>query len=143
VNRHVAAYVAELHVEGEPAAVREERLLVEPIDPGTEKRDAAHARPRLELLERAIWPVQDVLALHVHLEGDVADGRNDRDGRLRSRIPQLHDVAIADGRVWLRNRRRGRGEAEGDEGCRGADHEAYRTPKASSLTNRRIAVNGV
>ena len=51
VARHVAAHVAELHVEGPPAAVREERLLVEAIDPGAEERDPAQTRSRLEVLD--------------------------------------------------------------------------------------------
>jgi hypothetical protein len=56
MTRHVTAHVAELHVECAPAAVGEERLLVEAINPGAEKRDAAHARTRRELLDRAVRP---------------------------------------------------------------------------------------
>src|SRR5258707_930645 len=75
VTRHLAADVAELHVECELATVREERLFVEAIRPGTEKRNATHAGTRLELLDRTVRPVQNVLALHFHLEGDVANRR--------------------------------------------------------------------
>ena len=96
VTRHVAAYVAELHVEGVSATVREERQFVEAINPGTEKRDAAHPRTRFERLDRLVRPVENLLAFHVHLERDVADRRQDRDGRLRPRVVQLHDVAVAD-----------------------------------------------
>src|SRR5439155_21092419 len=94
VNRHLAAYVAKLHVECEPATVREEGRLVESIRPGPEKRDATHARTLLELLDRTVRPVQNVVAFHFHLEGDVANGWKDRDGRLRPRVLQLHDVAV-------------------------------------------------
>ena len=64
VNRNRAADVAQLHVERVALAVRVERLLVEPVGPRAEERNAAHRRLRLELVDRRVRPAQHVLALH-------------------------------------------------------------------------------
>ena len=62
-----------LHVERVALAVGIERLLVETVRPWTDEWNAAQCRPRLECLDRRVGPAQDILALHLHCERDVAD----------------------------------------------------------------------
>ena len=97
------------HVERVSLAVGVKRLLVEPIGPRREQRDAVEARRlRLELVDRCERKPQNVLAFHFHLVGHHADRRDDRDRRLVLLVFELHDVAVAARVVLLCRRRNGR-----------------------------------
>ena len=101
VDGNGAPHVAQVHVEGVTPAVGVEGLLVEPVGPRPEEGNAAQSRRGLEGVNRFVRPSQDVLALHLHLEGDVANRRRDGHDRLARHVLESHDVAGAAGRVGL------------------------------------------
>ena len=99
VDRNRAAHVAQRHVERIPLAVRVEGLLVEPIRPRSDERDAAERGPRLEFINGRIRPAKDLLTFDLHRKRQIADRRKNGYGDLIIRVFKHDRVAVSTDRV--------------------------------------------
>ena len=67
------------HVERILLAVGPEILLVQPVRPGRQKRNATHVRSLLKLADIGRREIQNVLPVNFHLIGAIPDGGHNRD----------------------------------------------------------------
>src|SRR5450432_1063511 len=89
--RHLAADVAQRHVEPIPFAVCPEGLFVQQIRPWRQERNARHPRPLPILAHVGGREVENVLPVYVHLICEVADRRHNRDFHAVRNIGEAHD----------------------------------------------------
>src|SRR4029453_9414732 len=71
--RHGAADVSKVHVKDVLLTVRPKSLLTQQIRPRSQEWYPAESRPLLKFAHIGKWKVQDVLAVHLHLVGAIAD----------------------------------------------------------------------
>ena len=76
VDGHGAADVAEAHIEGVFLAISPKGGLVEKVCPRSEERNPTEARTSHILPGVGLREVEDVLPVHLHLIGAVANGGN-------------------------------------------------------------------
>src|SRR5437016_14062582 len=95
MNRDLPAHISECYVEGVLPAVGVERLLVEPIRPRPDERDAAERGPRLEFINGCIRPAKDLLTFDLHRKRQIADRRKNGYGDLIIRVFKHDRVAVS------------------------------------------------
>ena len=93
VNGIRPANVSERHVERVSLAVCVKRLLIQPVGPRREKRDANRAGASLVICGRFEREAKDIVPLHFHFDGEIPESWNNRDGRLVSAVIQLNEGA--------------------------------------------------
>src|SRR4029434_1749180 len=85
--------VSERHVERVSLAVGVKRLLIQPVGPRREKRDANRAGASLVICGRFEREAKDIEPLHSHFEGEIPERWINRDSRLVSAVIQLNESA--------------------------------------------------
>src|SRR5947209_4530242 len=121
MNRDCAAHIPQRHVERVSFSIRVKSLLIEPVRPRPNERNAAEGGPGLEFFNGGVGPAKDLLTFDLHGKGDIAHRGKNGYGNLILRVFDDNDAGIAVNRILL-----GSGEGRRAE-------QRYEDTKASVL----------